>query len=279
MRLRLKVVASAVVVALASMLLAAPTSAAPDRNSPQGELYWLYVHGLGRAPDQSGFDFYMKAINADCRFGILSASHSILTSPEAQGFLGSPDRYANALYMALLNRQPDPDGWHHYFRQNEVHGIAWTASDVLASPEYARRLQHICAGRNGPSSVGIYGEADASAIIDNLIDAAWVGAFGCGISAVVKKLKQLKGRHHLLTVASMAAEAAQKMGDTKGVCKAAQNAAKAATHIALIVTYDKRAVYVRELTTRSWVTTTHTLWVGHDPNSARQYGPASYRSL
>jgi hypothetical protein len=136
MRRKLITALTVVSVAVSGLALTSPARANDGRVvSPDGELRAFYLHGLNRSPDSSGLNTYLGASGRDCRAGVLRFSYDILAGPEAARFLWAPDRQANAVFMALLNRAPDPSGWTTYLAMNRAEGIERSTVDIMKSPE------------------------------------------------------------------------------------------------------------------------------------------------
>ena len=183
-----------------------------------------------------------------CREGVLRFSYDLLTSREAERFLWAPDRQTNAVYLALLNRAPDPSGWATYLAMNRAEGIDRSTVDIMKSSEYRNRLRSICNGRHSPSRVGVYNVDEVAAIVQNLLTAALVGSVNCGITAIVKKMQKLKGRGHLPTIAAYSGQISTKIAGTNEACKLAKQLALGAAWAAYIGSRN-HPVYVYELET------------------------------
>jgi hypothetical protein len=246
-----------------------------------GELNALYRHALNRTPDPDGQSAYLSLADKDCRVGVLRFSYDILTSAEAARYLWSADRQTNAVYMTLLNRAPDPDGWKTYLAMNRSEGIDRSTVDIMKSQEYRNRLAAICQGRNS-SLVGVYNRDEAAQIVDNLLRGAALGSVTCGINTLVKKLRKFKGKPSLGAIAAYSADLSEKISNTKGACKLVGQSALAATRIAYIASLD-HPVYVNEVRTTStgWISkkTTYTWHVGWTPSDTLTFGPGSVKGL
>ena len=249
MRRVLTAVLTTMAVAVSGLAAVSPAQASDGRAmSPEGELRAVYQHGLGRGPDRGGIDTYLGRAGRDCREGVLRFSYDLLTSREAGRFLWAPDRQTNAVFMALLNRAPDPSGWATYLAMNRAEGIDRSTVDIMKSAEYRHRLNGICRGRHSPSRVGVYDRDEVAAIVQNLLNAALVGSLNCGVTSLVRKMRKLKGRGHLPTIAAYSAQISARTAGTNEACKLAKQMALGATWAAFIGSRN-HPVYVYELET------------------------------
>ncbi len=265
---------TAAIFATALVGASTPAQAADGRAvSPEGELRAFYLHGLNRAPDAGGLNTYLGIANADCRAGVLRFSYDILTSPEAARFLWAPDRQTNAVFMALLNRAPDPSGWATYLAMNRAEGIDRSTVDIMKSPEYQSRLNAICAGRRS-SNVSVYDQDDTARVIQNMLDAVAVGSITCGLNYAVKKMKKLRGRAGLAGIAAMSGEIAAKGAGLGEMCKLTKQVALAAAWAAYISSRN-HPVYIKEtvwVTSKFKIKTTHYTWqIGWTPSDTREF--------
>ncbi|GAA2707213.1 hypothetical protein [Actinoplanes palleronii] len=173
----------------------------------------------------------------------------LLNNPEAARFLNAPDRQTNAVFMALLNRAPDPSGWATYLAMNRAEGIDRSTVDIMKSPEYRSRLNAICAGRTSPSRVGVYNGAEVADIVQNLLTAASIGMLNCGVTSVVNKMKKkAKGAVGLPAIAAYSAEISSMAAGTSASCKLAKQLALGAAWAAYIGSRN-HPVYVYDLQT------------------------------
>jgi hypothetical protein len=265
-----------VLVGGAGLALAPLAQAADGRPAtPEGELRSVYLHSLGRTADQGGVNTYLGLANQDCRAGVLRFSYDILTSPEAGRFLNAPDRQTNAIYMALLNRAPDPSGWATYLAMNRAEGIDRSTVDIMKSPEYRARLDGTCSGRQSPSRVGVYNGDEVAEIVQNLLTGASVGSVTCGINTFVKKMKRIKGRAALASIAAYSAQISAQAAGTSQTCKLAKQLALGAAWAAYIGSRN-HPVYVYELEThdkpgRISKTIRYTYNIGWTPSDTRTF--------
>ncbi|MGY1709838.1 hypothetical protein ACI8AC_10045 [Geodermatophilus sp. SYSU D00758] len=172
----------------------------------RGEVAALYIHHVGRDPDPAELEDLGSLIDRDCRQGVLTASYRIATSAEAGRYLDTPERRVNSLYAGLLDRIPDAESWQAHHR-SLLDGRPWNrlVTSVLASPEYQRRLDTICAGR--PSSNAIMVPAASNdAWVEQLLDLGAASAFTCTASTVVPDLAK-KIRVGGLPIGQLAGEA------------------------------------------------------------------------
>lgn len=132
----------------ASVLLAFPMAANAASSVGSSQFVAkLYTEGLGRAPDQAGWAFFIKFWNdGQCNAARLKEQAGyILKSPEFTE--GTPSNHERLfkLYRAALHRDPDLGGF-NFFLGNLNQGAPWGAvvDSLLGSAEFAGRAGVNC---------------------------------------------------------------------------------------------------------------------------------------
>jgi hypothetical protein len=91
----------------------------------------LYNDLLGRAPDSSGFNFWLNNLAAGETTGMVALGFA--TSPERDAIVISED------YSNFLGRAPDPNGMSHYMALMQAGFTrSFVASDIIGSVEFFR---------------------------------------------------------------------------------------------------------------------------------------------
>ena len=108
-----------------------------------------YTEGLGRIPDQAG---WQSAVSYFTRHGCTAGSvaafgEAVFTSPEYTGLGYGDDAKILTLFRAALNREADPAGltnWTHQLGS----GLAWSTvvQKFFASSEFTALVPRICSG-------------------------------------------------------------------------------------------------------------------------------------
>lgn len=267
---------------LTSTVIVSPVHAADGRAiSPEGELDALYRHGLGRAADGGGWQFYTERIHRDCRWGVLRASYEILTSPEALNRWRTPENLVGAIYAGLLDRAPDPDGFATWVNVTRVRGFPLAVTNVLASPEYRGRLNRICAGREGrePAQAAVLSPTESLNVYRGLWDASkWLAA-GCGIQ-LVAFVTPIQGAHLALPIVQKAlklAKAAEAYDLIFGTCRAWYEIFSAAKHGWSLARLDYPVFWRMDTQSHHdlWPPDECTTWIRVGPNPSR---PVTYKA-
>jgi len=249
-RLRLAVIAL-LTLGLVAVLGTVPASAADGRAAGgRGELTALYHHVLGRAPDASGLNTFGSLIDRDCRQGVLTAAYSLLVSQEANNRLTTPAAKVGSLYSALLNRVPDAPGWnaHH---QSMLNGRSWSkvVTSVLASPEYAQRLNSVCAGAPTSNAMMLVG-ADNETMIKAFLNHGAASSLSCTATKIPGLVKKIRAGG--VPIGRLAAEAGKQTSNYLGGKNACATTARyfAAAAYAAELNDRGEAVYWRSITSK-----------------------------
>ncbi|MEV1292742.1 hypothetical protein [Pseudonocardia sp. NPDC049635] len=139
---------------LAALVLPLAVAVAPEAlatdgrdRTPTGELAAVYQHAFTRAPSGAERERDLQLAGMDCHWGVLDFSFRAMTSPEARGrWDNDPQDLAGMLYAGLLDRAPDAEGLQTSTRSIQQRGLEWATTEMLASPEYHRRIDRICQG-------------------------------------------------------------------------------------------------------------------------------------
>jgi hypothetical protein len=275
----LRLVAALMLAALVlGSLGAAPAHAADGREvNPRSELEWGYRHALGRGPDPSGWATYTREIDHDCRRGVMLASYDLLTSQEARHkWDPSPaplnETLVGAMYAALLNRAPDPGGFHTWVGVANQRGFPRAVTGVLSSPEYRDRLARICAGRKSTNATMLNG-SETKQHADGLIDGASDLLLACGIQSFVKFFLPLRGVPRQAAAVNAAARAFLQLAGTGKACKAGALTLEQAGYMLYLRELDYPVYFsLEQWHSRSWVATCYArIGVGSDPSGGVRY--------
>lgn len=184
----------------ASLALIVGLMTVPAMASGVGGNQWIakqYTEVLGRAPDSSGWGHYVSAVyGSNCTQANLSANgQSFFGSTEFQGLGYTNAQKVEALYRAILNRDPDQSGFNAQLNAlNSGTPITTVAANMYSSSEFASLVGRICNnapyywgnasfGSNANSAIAFGHEADGqfsggtAAQLQAALDNA---ASGCG---------------------------------------------------------------------------------------------------
>lgn len=149
---RLATGAATLVAVAMGVVVLTPASAAADppldrliSNTIQSELMGYYREALNRAPDQSGYGYYVGLAAGNCWGKLGGSGVGIFTSPEFTARGLSHGQKVKALYRGLLNRDADTAGLNGYVALLNT-GKAWhtIVAHMAESTEYLGRYNHIC---------------------------------------------------------------------------------------------------------------------------------------
>ena len=126
---------------------ASPPATAHAADVPAQYLAKLYTEGLGRAPDQAGWAARVAVFDgAGCTVGSLEqVGKSVLETIELSSMWGrDPAALAEIAFRAVLNREPDPDGFRALAGDITHHGWDAALSHVFEGGEFASLAGQIC---------------------------------------------------------------------------------------------------------------------------------------
>ena len=240
--------------------------------SPEGELRSVYLHALDRRPDKGGRTTYLPAADLNCKAGVLRFSFDILTGREADRQLFNANRQTAAIFLALLDRAPDPAGRATYLAMNRAENIDRSTVDIMKSAEYRGRLTRICAGR--PSDhVAVYSPDEVVGVVQSLLTAATVGSTGCAVTSIANRMRANRTRAGLATVASYSGQLNAVVAGN-ATCRFAKQIALAAAWAATIASTG-RPVYLNQALRTSVGPTTrtahYTYTIGRTPADTRAF--------
>jgi hypothetical protein len=276
MRRTLIAAAAAALLAGAGLAPGSPAQAYDGRAvSPGGELRSVHLYALDRAPDRRERSVTLRAADGNCKAAVLGSSYATLTGREAARNLRTPQRQTNAVYLALLDRAPDPAGWAMYLAVNRVDGIGRSTIDIMASPEYRNRLARVCAGR--PSSTAtVYRPDEVTGVVQSLLGAAAVGSTGCAVTPLAARMRSFRDRAGLASVAAHTAQV--KATPAAGpACTFAKRMALAATWTAAVGSTGVPVYVDQAMRTTVGATTRtvhYTFTIGRTPADTRQFEAA-----
>lgn len=271
-------VALATALLLSAGVMTAPAAQAGDgrASTPEAELEAQYAHSLDRASDPEGFNHYMKGIKDNCLWGVMGASYSIATSPEARSrWKDNPEDLVGMLYASLLDRGPDQDGFATYTNVIRERSLEWAAASILSSDEYNARLASICNNRSRAASMYSWGDAQTfmdEVLVEHAINLGSVCGFMRGVQFGSDKAAR---RTVVLYVQKKLTDNIYNKLD--GSCKAAATYALAAGKVQATIDEGRgyNPVFIQTDTHRSWWTlrniTYFNLRVGPNPLSWAKY--------
>ncbi len=276
MRRTVVAAAAAALLAGAGLTAGSPAQAYDGRAvSPAGELRSVHLYALDRAPDRRERSVSLRAADANCKSAVLRSSYDILTGREAARNLRTPQRRTNAVYLALLDRAPDPAGWAMYLAVNRVDGIDRSTADIMASPEYRNRLARVCAARPS-STVAVYRPEEVTGVVQSLLGAAAVGSTGCAVTPLAARMRSFRDRAGLASVAAYTAQlkATHVTGTT---CTFAKRMALAAAWTAALGSTGMPVYVDQAMRTTVGATTRtvhYTFTIGRTPADTREFEAA-----
>jgi len=131
-----------------------PATTALSAYIPTQYVAKLYTEGLGRAPDQPGWQKFITALTASgCSVSGMEtvgiASQTFFDSAEFTTANPDPQSQVMAMYRAILNRDPDPTGLALYESELAAGTTpANVASYLYTSSEFATDAKTICTSTN-----------------------------------------------------------------------------------------------------------------------------------
>jgi hypothetical protein len=225
---------AAALVAGAGLTAGSPAQAYDGRAvSPEGELRSVYRYALNRGPDRAERATHLGRATQGCKVGVLRFSFDVLAGREAARELHTPKQQTNGVFLALLDRAPDPSGWNTYLAMNRGEGLGRSTVDIMASADYRSRLARICAGRPA-STVAVYKPDEVPGVVQSLLTAATVGSTSCAVTAVANRMRRYPGRAGLASVAAYSAEVGATAAGSNPTCRFAKQLALAAARAAAI---------------------------------------------
>ncbi len=234
----------ALLTAITSLVVVGPSPASAQINRPnvaENEIHAYYEEMLGRTADSGGYTTRINKVYEDCRQGILAAGMIILDSQEAHNRRPNPDSFTVAMYRALLNRDADGGGRHHYVMDViPQRGYRWAIRDLQSSPEFRGRLAAMCDHRR-TSSANVLPAGQAVGAAVGINDAGMTLLVQCGVAQVL----ELVGPNRIKTIyqATEAIKTAKfilsKSLNKSDSCRAAYNTLTIADHIVRIADYER----------------------------------------
>ena len=117
----------------------------------------LYRVSLGRAPDQSGLNYWVNGLDNGSISGSKAVENFVLSEEMFNKYNRNSD-WVDAAYEAIMNREADGEGWRYWTNKMNEEGRtrAWVTAQLINSQEFT----NLCAAYGITRGSSSYSEAN-----------------------------------------------------------------------------------------------------------------------